>query len=132
MLSFFRIFAEIRNFCSPWKSPHMVFQLHKKNPQIIFFSLKILFHEKKMLRVTIFRKQNGGWIHLSKKNKKNCRRQCRTNSVQGEQKKTTNGYRTSLVLKEDKKGLNEPQTTIFHRLSGKNSAISVFTPISQS
>ena len=38
VLPFFRIFGDIRNFCSPWKSPHMVFQLHEKNPQIIFFS----------------------------------------------------------------------------------------------
>ena len=36
VLPFFRIFAEIRNFRSPWKSPHMVFQLNEKNPQILF------------------------------------------------------------------------------------------------
>ena len=30
VLPFFRIFAAIRNFRSPWKSPHMVFQLHEK------------------------------------------------------------------------------------------------------
>ena len=31
-----------------------------------------------------------------------------------ENKKKKNGVRTPLVPKEDKKGLNEPQTTIFH------------------
>ena len=30
VLPIIRIFAEIRNFRSPWKSPHIVFQLHEK------------------------------------------------------------------------------------------------------
>ena len=47
VLPFFRIFAEIRNFCSPWKSPHMVFQLPEKSPQIIFFFLKKFFSVEK-------------------------------------------------------------------------------------
>ena len=46
VLPFFRTFAEIRNFCSPWKSPHMVFQLHEKNPEIIFFPKKKFSVEK--------------------------------------------------------------------------------------
>ena len=66
----------------------------------------------------IFRKQNGGWTHLCKKNKKSCRREWRPNSsAQGEQEKQKkkNGVWTPLVHKEDKKDLNEPQneTTIF-------------------
>ena len=72
--------------------------------------------EKKLLLVTIFRKQNGGWTHLRKKIKENCRRKWRLNSsAQGEhEKKKENGVRTPLVPKEDKKGLNEPQKTIFY------------------
>ena len=34
-------------------------------------------------------------------------------------KKKENGAQTLLVLKEDKKGLNEPQTTMFHLLTDK-------------
>ena len=48
--------------------------------------------------------ENGEQILLRKENKK---------------KKKENGVRTPLVPKEDKKGLNEPQTTIFHLLTDK-------------
>ena len=32
VLPIFRIFAEIRNFCSPWKFLYLVLQLQEKNP----------------------------------------------------------------------------------------------------
>ena len=81
----------------------------KKICQQILF-IKNFFSGKKPICVKIFHKQNGRWIHLSKKNEKNCRRKWRQNSsAQGEQEKNKkqNGVRTPLVDKEDKKGLND-------------------------
>ena len=57
----------IRNFCSSWKS-QPGFQLQEKNPP------KMFSVEKNLFRVTIFRKQNGGWTQLCKKSKINCRK----------------------------------------------------------
>ena len=87
----------------------------KKSTSNFFFVKKFLSVEKKLICITIFGRQNGSWTHLPKKNKKNCRWKWRNSSAQGEQekKKKENGVRTRLVPKEDKKGLNKPQTTIF-------------------
>ena len=109
MLPIIRIFAEILNFCSPGNFCTWFFNFKKKKSASKFFSLKFCFCGKKMIYVSIFRKQNGSWTRLRKKNKKNCRRKWRPNSsAQGEPKQ--NGVQTH--LKEDKKDLNKPQTSI--------------------
>ena len=121
MLPIFRIFAEIRNFCSPWKFLYLVFQLEEKNPQKKFFFVKNFFSVKKKTTTVpcndfpqtkwrlnspaqeeqkVFLEENGDRVLLRKENKKN-------------------GIRTPLVRKEDKKGGNEPQTTIFNLLTDK-------------
>ena len=87
----------------------MVFQLHKKDPQIIFFSLKIFFRGKKNCYVLRF-SANKMAAEL------NCARRTRKiveeNAEQilrkeNKKKKKGNGVRTPLVPKEDKKGLND-------------------------
>ena len=96
----------------------MVFQLQEKNPQKnFFFCKKIFFREKKKFRVTIFRKQNGGWTHLRKKNKIFLEENGDQVLLRKENKK--NGGWTPLVRKEDKKGGNEPQTNILNLLTDK-------------
>ena len=70
-----------------------------------------------MFRVTIFRKQNGGWTHLRKKNKIFLEENGDQVLLRKENKK--NGIQTPLVRKEDKKGGNEPQTTILNLLTDK-------------
>ena len=79
------IFVLSGNFCT-WFS-----NLRKKILKKIFFFFKNFFSVKKkkqLFRVTIFRKQNGGWTHLRKKNKKFFRRKWRpSSSAQGEQEK---------------------------------------------
>ena len=79
------IFVLPGNFCT-WFS-----NFRKKNPQKNFFSFFFSVKKKtnkKLFRVTIFRKQNGGWTHLCKKNKKFFRRKWRpSSSAQGEQEK---------------------------------------------
>ena len=117
MLPIFRIFAEIRNFCSPWKFLYLVFQLEKKSSKKICFRLKKFFRGKKTVPCNDFPQtkwrpnspaqeeqklleENGDRVLLRKENKKN-------------------GIRTPLVRKEDKKGGNEPQTTIFNLLTDK-------------
>ena len=48
VLPIFRIFAEIRNFCTPWKFLYLVFQLQeKKSSKKFFFRKKNFFREKK-------------------------------------------------------------------------------------
>ena len=47
MLPIFRIFAEIRNFCSPWKFLYLVFQLQEKKSSKNFFFRKKFFSVKK-------------------------------------------------------------------------------------
>ena len=116
VLPFFCIFAEIRNFRSPLKSPNMVFQLQEKN-QTTIFVLKFFFRGKKTASCDDFPQTK--WRlnsptqeeHLLKKmvNKFLCARGTRK----------IRKRRTPLVPKEDKKGLNEPQTTIFHLLTDK-------------
>ena len=90
----------------------MVFQLHEKNPQIIIF-----FRKKKCFRG----KKNGTcndcrltkwWLNSPVQEEEESGKQIR-------REKKTNGARTPLMPKEDKKGLNEPQTTIFHLLTDK-------------
>ena len=104
------------HFCSPWKSPYMVFQLQEKNPQAIFFSLKIFVRGKKTDLYNDFPQTKGRLNSPAQEEQENCRRKWQTNSsAQGEQekKRKENGVGTRLVPKEYKKGLNEPQTTIF-------------------
>ena len=96
------------------------FNFRGKKRKYFFFFVKIFFGGKKLLRVTIFCRQNGGWTHLHKKNKKSRRKWRTHSSAQGEQgKKKENGVRTPLVPKEGKRGLKEPQKTIFHLLTDK-------------
>ena len=76
-----------------------------------------------MFRVTIFRKQNGGWTHLRKNN---------IFLEDGDQvllrkENKKNGIQTPLVRKEDKKGGNEPQTTILNLLTDKIGLLTVIT-----
>ena len=73
-----------------------------------------------MLCVTIFRKQKVAELTCTRRTRKiveeNGEQVLRKNK---EKKKKENGVATHLVPKEDKKGLNEPQTTIFHLLTDK-------------
>ena len=75
-------------------------------------------NNKKLFRVTIFRKQNGGLTHLCKKNKKKFLEE-NGDQVLLRKENKKNDIRTPLVGKEDKKGGYEPQTTIFNLLTDK-------------
>ena len=92
VLPFFSIFAEIRNFRSPWKSQHVLLTSGKKSASNFFF-VKIFFRGKKTAMCDDFLQTKWRLNSPMQEEQKNCRRKWRTNSAQGEQeeKKKDNG-----------------------------------------
>ena len=99
----------------------MIFStLGKKSANSFFFCLKFFNAKKNLLRVTIFRNQIAAELTCTRKTRKiveeNGEQILRK---ENKKNKKENGLQTPLVPKEDKKGLNKPQTTIFHLLTDK-------------
>ena len=102
------IFVLPGNFCT-WFS-----NFRQKNPQKKFFFVKNFFSvkkKKKLFRVTIFRKQNGGWTHLRKKNKIFFRRKWRpSSSAQGEQEKWHSNLSCARRIRKAETSLKSPSS----------------------
>ena len=106
--------SNLPHFCG---NPQFLFSLEisvlgfptsgKKSSKKIFFPWK----KKQLFRVTIFRKQNGGWTHLRKKNKNFFRRKWRpSSSAQGEQEKWHSNLSCARRIRKAETSLKPPSS----------------------